>query len=133
MSRRRGFCEIVFESRMPYFICHITYEIWHMKYPRLGQRPYYLASAHRLISHAFDDGRYRLAASDAARDQCCAQASAFEFVKPRPEDHRAGRAQRVSERDSAAVDVDLFWVDAEVAHGLHRHDGEGLVDLPEGD
>ena len=43
---------------------------------------------------------------------------------------RAGGAQRVPQRDRAAVDVDPVEVDAERARGLQRHRGERLVDLP---
>src|SRR5262245_51901565 len=69
---------------MPYLICHISYEIWHILAFPLS-RPSRFASTHRLTSHAFDDGRDRLAASDAERDQRRTQASAFEFVNRRSE------------------------------------------------
>ena len=44
-------------------------------------------------------------------------------------DPGAGRADRVADRDSAAVDVDPLVADAEVAHGLDDDRGEGLIDL----
>ena len=44
-----------------------------------------------------------------------------------------GGADRVAERDRAAVDVDLVLVDAEHPHRVERDRGEGLVDLPEVD
>ena len=46
---------------------------------------------------------------------------------------RAGGADRVAERDRAAVDVDLLLVDAEHPDRVEGDRGEGLVDLPEVD
>ena len=45
----------------------------------------------------------------------------LELVERGAEQDRAGRAERVAERDRAAVDVDPLAVDAEVARGLQRH------------
>jgi hypothetical protein len=47
------------------------------------------------------------------------------------EDAGAGRADRVAERDRAAVDVDAVLVDAEQPHRVQRDRGERLVDLPQ--
>ena len=57
----------------------------------------------------------------------------LELVERRAEQHRAGRAERMAERDRAAVDVDPLGIDPEAADRLQRHRGEGLVDLPEVD
>ena len=47
-------------------------------------------------------------------------------------DPGAGRAERVAERDRAAVDVELVEVDAEVVGAGQHLRGEGLVDLVPG-
>ena len=65
--------------------------------------------------------------------QPVARLAALQLVEQRAQDDAAGGAQRVAHRDGAAVDVDAVRVDAQVARRLHRHHGEGLVDLPQVD
>ena len=65
------------------------------------------------------------AAVDAPRRRSSSSAVS---ATPRPR-----HADRVAERDGAAVDVDLVLVDAEVVHRGQADGGEGLVDLEEVD
>ena len=44
-------------------------------------------------------------------------------------DPRPGRADRMPDRDGAAIDVDPVGADAEITHGLDGNCGERLVDL----
>src|SRR4051794_14635062 len=84
-------------------------------------------------SDELDDGGDTHAAADAQRGEAPAQVAALELVDQGPEDHRAGRAERVAHRDRAAVDVGDLVTDVQVAHEPHRYGGEGLVDLEEVD
>src|ERR1700684_2192771 len=56
-----------------------------------------------------------------------------QLVHDGSEDARAGGADRVPERDGAAVDVDPLLVDAEHADRVERDGRECLVDLPQVD
>ena len=47
-----------------------------------------------------------------------ALAGALELVEERADQHRAGGAERMAERDGATVDVHLLGLDAELLHGL---------------
>ena len=58
-------------------------------------------------SEALDDGGDAHAAADAQGGEAVALVLALQFVDERAEDHRAGGAERVAQRDGAAVDVDL--------------------------
>src|ERR1700722_17090803 len=58
---------------------------------------------------------------------------ALELVERSTNQQRTGGADRVTQRDGTAVDVDLLAVDVEIADELLRHDGEGLVDLEQVD
>ena len=51
----------------------------------------------------------------------------------RADDPRARSADRMAERNGAAVDVDLLLVDAEHVDRVERDRSEGLVDLPKVD
>ena len=53
----------------------------------------------------------------------------LQFVDQRAEDHRAGGAERMAERDGAAVDVDLGRIEIERLQIAQHHRGERLVDL----
>ena len=64
-------------------------------------------------SHPLDDGRGAHAAADAQRDQRSRFVGALEFVEHGTENHRTGSAERMAERDRAAIDVDLGGVDVE--------------------
>jgi hypothetical protein len=54
-------------------------------------------------------------------------------VQQRDEDAGAGRADRVAERDGAAIDVDAGWVEPKFGDDGEALRGEGLVDLPQVD
>src|SRR5580658_4729609 len=60
---------------------------------------------------SLDDRRGAHAAADAQRDQGGRLVGALEFVEHGAEDHRTGGAERMAERDGAAIDVDLRLVD----------------------
>ena len=62
-----------------------------------------------------------------------AAAAPAQLVDERAEDAGARGADRVAERDGAAVDVDAVLVDAEHPDRVQRHRGERLVDLPQVD
>ena len=82
---------------------------------------------------SFDDGGDAHAAADAQRAEPRFEPAPLQLVEQRAEQHRAGGAERVAERDRAAVDVDLLVRHAHLAHEAHRHGGEGLVDLEQVD
>ena len=65
--------------------------------------------------------------------QPSAAAPAAQLVDERAEDPRAGGADRVTEGDRAAVDVDPVLVDPEHPDRVQRDRGERLVDLPQVD
>src|ERR671910_2565055 len=96
----------------------------------------------------FHDRRHPHAAGGADRDQPAAGATLGEQLAERRDDARAGRRERMADRDRTALDVELRAVDgAEGAGepeplaaeflrlpGLERAEhlrGEGLVDLVE--
>ena len=54
-------------------------------------------------------------------------------IEQRRQDPRAAGADRVAERDRAAVHVDARRIDPELAHHRDRLDREGFVDLEEVD
>src|ERR1700761_8807531 len=80
-----------------------------------------------------DDNGVALAAARADRRTAQAAAPTAQLVDERAEDPRAGRTDRVSERDGAAVDVDAVLVDAEHPDRVERDGGKPLVDLPQGE
>src|SRR5947208_15460421 len=92
-----------------------------------------LRSAHPTIAAlaSFDAHVNSHAAADAQRRQALLGVTFLHFVEQRHENARARRADRVAERDGAAIDVDPVGVPAEVAvdgAGLRR---ERLVGLDE--
>ena len=92
--------------------------------PRAPDRP---AAIH------LDDHGVALAAARADRGAAEAAATAPQLEHERADDAGARCADRVTERDGAAVDVDLVLVDAEHADRVQGDRGERLVDLPEVD
>jgi hypothetical protein len=83
---------------------------------------------------ALDDRGDALAAADAQHgEQRRGEARALELVEGGAEQDGPGRAERVAERDRAAVDVDALGVDLEVRGWSAAARGEGLVDLPQVD
>src|ERR1700733_13285639 len=85
-----------------------------------------LASA---ISDPDDDG-VALPAAGADRRAAVAATATAQLIDECPDDARAGRADRVTERNGAAVDVDAVLVNAEHADRVERDGGKCLVDLP---
>src|SRR3984893_4747111 len=67
--------------------------------------------------------------ADAQRDERGGKIAPFEFVEHRAEDHGAGRAERMSHRDGAAVDVHLGVVEIERLHVAQHHRRERFVEL----
>src|SRR3954451_2017604 len=78
--------------------------------------------------HLDDDG-VALPAARADSRNAEAAATPAQLVHQRAEYASAAGADRVAERDRAAVDVHLRLVDAEHAHRVDRDRREGLVDL----
>ncbi len=80
-----------------------------------------------------DDHGVALAAARADRRAAQAAAAPAQLEHERAEDARARGADRMAERDGAAVDVDLVLVDPEHADRVQRDRSERLVDLPQVD
>src|SRR5689334_8645238 len=84
-------------------------------------------------SDPLDDRGGTHAAADAERDERSRFVAALELVEHGAQNHRAGCAERMTERDRAAIDVDLVVVDVE-GLDVAQHDGrEGLVELEQVD
>src|SRR5271169_2680505 len=78
--------------------------------------------------HAHGDAH---AAADAQRGEAFLGVALRHFVEQRHQDARAGCADRMTERDRTAIDVDLARVPAEVLVDRAGLGGEGLVGLDE--
>src|SRR5437867_8145847 len=76
-----------------------------------------------------DQERVALAAAGADRGEAETAAVAAQVVHHRAEDPAAARADRMPERDGAAVDVRGLRVGAEHREGVERDGAERLVDL----
>src|SRR5215208_3781375 len=83
----------------------------------------------RVLDHAGQ----ALPDADAERGQSVAPATAAQLVRERAEQPGAGAAERVADRDRAAVHVELVVIDAELAHRGEHLRGEGLVQLDQVD
>src|SRR5216684_6044153 len=77
----------------------------------------------------FDRDGGRLAAADAEAGNSPLGSAALQRVQQGDDDPGAGGADRMPERAGAAVDVDAFAVEPEIANGRHRHHRECFVDL----
>src|SRR6185369_13936559 len=86
-----------------------------------------------LCARVLDQDRDALAAADAGRGDAEALLAAPQLQHERQDQTRARRAERVPERDRAAVDVDLVTVQAELLLAAEVLGREGLVDLDEVD
>ena len=82
---------------------------------------------------ALQIGGDALAAADALRRQRVAAALALQQARRLAGDAGAGGAERMAERDGAAVEVQRLVADAEFAHAGERLRGEGLVQLDDVD
>src|SRR5581483_6758187 len=83
-------------------------------------------SSLRLIQH-----RLSLSDADAHRRDSVAAAAPAQLVQERHGQPRTAHAERVADRDRAAVHVHLLLVDAELAHDRDRLRRERLVQLDE--
>src|SRR5947199_7404284 len=90
------------------------------------------AAAALLRSH-FQLDRVALTAAGADRGDAEAAAATVQLVHQRADDAGARGADRVTERDRAAVNVDLVFIDVEHADRVDCDRGKGLIDLPEVD
>src|SRR3954451_1539887 len=84
-----------------------------------------------LSGRVLDDAGEALADPDAEHGQAVAAAAAAQLVRERAEQAGARAAERVGDRDRAAVDVQLVVVQAELAHRGEHLRGECLVQLDE--
>ena len=81
------------------------------------------------LAEPLEEHRHALAAAHAHGLQSDRLVVELQAVQQRGGDSCAGHAERVTDRDSAAVDVELVNVDAEVGVGRNYLGGECLVDL----
>src|SRR5687767_4666410 len=81
----------------------------------------------------FDNGCDALTAADAGGGQAALQATAAELQREREQQPGAGHAERMSERDGAAVDVDPVAVQAELLLDRQVLRRKRLVDFNEVD
>src|SRR5207244_728811 len=72
-----------------------------------------------------------LAAADAHRNDAPLGLAPAAFLQDVAGETRAGHAERVPDRDRAAVDIVLLGVDAELVTRIQALAGEGFVELPE--
>src|SRR6476646_8444021 len=72
-----------------------------------------------------------LAAADAHRDHAPLGLAALTFLQDVAGQARAGHAERMPDRDRAAIDVVFRRIDAELVAAVEALTGEGLVELPE--
>src|SRR5689334_8577365 len=79
---------------------------------------------------ALDDDGGGHAARRTHGDKAALEVPPFQFVEDRADQHRAGGADGMAQRNGAAVDVHLLRIEAEVAIEFRNHDCESLVDLP---
>ena len=70
-----------------------------------------------------------LPAADAGRRNAVAAVAAIQFARERQRKANAGRAKRMADRDRAAIDVELVFVDVELARTGHHLCAKGLVDF----
>ena len=84
-------------------------------------------------SYPLDHGRQPLADADAEGGDSVPRLAPPELPRERGHEPGAGAAQRVAERDGAAVDVEAVLVDAELARAGEDLSGERLVDLDQVD
>src|SRR5258707_2921108 len=82
---------------------------------------------------AFDGHGHAHAAADAQRGEALLRVALLHFVQQRDEDAAARSADRVAERDRAAVHVHFRGVPAHLPVYRDRLGGESLVDLHEVD
>ena len=87
----------------------------------------------RLRGVHLEQPRRAHAAADAHRHESRSAAALAELVDELRRELRARGAERVTERDRAAVDVHLLLIEPEIAHDRDDLRGERLVELDEVD
>src|ERR1700744_1588986 len=110
-------------------ISHVTIAMPSASVPTLK----FLKAISRSPLHALDDRGSTHAAADAQRDQRGRLVAALEFVEHGAENHRAGCAERMAERDRSTIDVDLGVIDFERLDIAQHHRGKGFVELEQVD
>src|SRR5215212_3407198 len=83
--------------------------------------------------NTLDDHRNPLPSADARGGEAVALLAAAQLVENRQQEARAGGAERMAERDRAAVDVQLLLVDVELFRDREDLSRERFVDLDEVD
>ena len=92
--------------------------------PRRASLPHFSRSLHSL-----DDGRNPLADADAHGRQAVAAAAPFHFMDEGSHDSRAAAAERMSQRDGAAIDIEFIQIDAQLASAREHLGRECFVKL----
>ena len=82
-----------------------------------------------ILIEAFDDHRDALATTDTGCCEAMFLVSAFQFVKQGDHQTRPGCAQRVPQRDRAAIDVYLFAIQPKFLLDSEILCGKGFVHL----
>src|SRR5438309_9613369 len=78
--------------------------------------------------HRQGDG---VAAAEAESGDAAFEVAASELVEQSDENARAGSADGMTDGDRAAIDIDLFGIEFELARDGDGGDGEGFVELEE--
>src|SRR5438034_8662877 len=91
--------------------------------------PHFQTYWRMLVSDALHRDRGGFAAADAERGDTAFEILRFQRVQQRHDQPRAGGADGMAQRAGAAIDVELFTRNTEIALRRHGDDGKGFVDL----
>src|SRR5262249_22212933 len=83
-----------------------------------------------VLAVRLEEPRGALAAADAHRHHAVARLAPEQLVGDGANHARARHAERMADRDRAAVDVELRGIDAQAIAAVDHLRGEGLVELP---
>src|SRR5262245_64698782 len=97
--------------------------------PTRWRRLHGSVASRRLSVHPLQDGRDAHAGPDALGGEAVAAARAAELLRDGRHEPGAGRAERVADRDRAAVHVHLRERDPEVTAARQHLGGKSLVEL----
>src|SRR5688572_19433935 len=86
-----------------------------------------------LVPDRFEEGRGSHAAADAQRDEAIARAAPLHLVQQRRRQPRPAAAERMAERDRAAIHVQPRATDRQLTEAGEHLDGERLVQLDQVD
>src|SRR5262245_6344639 len=78
----------------------------------------------------FEESSGTLAATDAHRDDAKASAATDHFTGDCSHKPRAGHAERMTDRDRAAIDVELVRVDPQPVATIDDLDSKSFIQLP---